>query len=474
MTAPPLRVVFLWHFHQPWYPTFDGVPPALPWVRLHALKDYFDLPALLSEEPRIHHTANLVPALLDQIDLLARGGSDAFLDVARTPATEWDSAAVRFARQNFFAVHPRILERFPRLADLQPARRGRRCALPLRPHGPRRPVPSRVVGTGPPEGSSRRPPAQARTRLHRDGEERASGPSGGVPRGRDPRVEARLRVGSRRSRDEPLPPPDPAAPPGLERGARRASRPARSGASLLALRRRAVAARARPRDVRKALRLPPARHVAARGGALGGHARAARRGRRRVDGVGRGRPPAVAAGRPARLRRGRPRAHGVPPVAPRGRPVARHLLPRPHPLGPDRLLVRDVESRRRRRRLRRPPAFDPRGRARGRARRPRDPRRRERVGVVSRQRRAVPARARGGARRAAGLRGRDAHRGAPTPHGPAREASNAWSRARGSTGTSPRGSERLRRTRRGASSMPRARLSGERSRPRPWFPPPRS
>ena len=87
MTAPPLRVVFLWHFHQPWYPTFDGAPPALPWVRLHALKDYYDLPAILSEEPRVHHTANLVPALLDQIDLLARGGTDAFLEIARTPAS---------------------------------------------------------------------------------------------------------------------------------------------------------------------------------------------------------------------------------------------------------------------------------------------------------------------------------------------------------------------------------------------------
>jgi alpha-amylase/alpha-mannosidase (GH57 family) len=67
----------------------------------------------------VKHTANLVPALLDQIDLLARGGSDAFLDLARTPATEWDSAAVRFARANFFSVHPRILERFPRLSDLR-------------------------------------------------------------------------------------------------------------------------------------------------------------------------------------------------------------------------------------------------------------------------------------------------------------------------------------------------------------------
>lgn len=119
MTAPPLRVVFIWHFHQPWYPTFDGAPPALPWVRLHALKDYYDLPAILSEEPRVRHTANLVPALLDQIDLLARGGTDAFLEIARTPAAQWDAAAVRFARGNFFSVHPRILERHPRLVDLR-------------------------------------------------------------------------------------------------------------------------------------------------------------------------------------------------------------------------------------------------------------------------------------------------------------------------------------------------------------------
>ncbi len=119
MTAPPLRVVFIWHFHQPWYPTFDGEPPALPWVRLHALKDYYDLPVLLTEEPRVHHTANLVPALLDQIDLLAKGGSDAFLEIARVPAGEWDAATVRFVLANFFSVHPRVLERHPRLADLK-------------------------------------------------------------------------------------------------------------------------------------------------------------------------------------------------------------------------------------------------------------------------------------------------------------------------------------------------------------------
>lgn len=119
MAAPPLRVFFLWHFHQPWYVTFDGVPAALPWVRLHALKDYASLPALFSANPRVPHAANLVPGLLDQVEMLAKGGSDAFLEIARTPVSQWDAGARRFALENFFSVNDRVLARFPRYAELK-------------------------------------------------------------------------------------------------------------------------------------------------------------------------------------------------------------------------------------------------------------------------------------------------------------------------------------------------------------------
>ena len=119
MAAGPLRVFFLWHFHQPWYADFAGGPTHLPWVRLHALKDYADLPLLLSEEPRVPHACNLVPSLLDQIELLARGGSDLFLDVAKIPVTEWDGPTVAFALANFFSAHPRMIDAFPRYAELK-------------------------------------------------------------------------------------------------------------------------------------------------------------------------------------------------------------------------------------------------------------------------------------------------------------------------------------------------------------------
>jgi len=119
LASPPLRVFFLWHFHQPWYAPFDGSPAPLPWVRLHALKDYAALPALFAADPRVPHAANLVPALLDQVELLAQGGSDAFLEVARARVGEWDAGGRRFALENFFSVSERILARFPRYVDLK-------------------------------------------------------------------------------------------------------------------------------------------------------------------------------------------------------------------------------------------------------------------------------------------------------------------------------------------------------------------
>ena len=119
MASPPLRVFFLWHLHQPWYATFDGEPAPLPWVRLHALKDYAALPAIFSANARVPHAVNLVPGLLDQIEMLAKGGTDAFLRLARAPVSSWDAGAARFVRENFFSVNERVLSRFPRYADLK-------------------------------------------------------------------------------------------------------------------------------------------------------------------------------------------------------------------------------------------------------------------------------------------------------------------------------------------------------------------
>ena len=61
---PVLRVIVLWHQHQPFYKDLVTGEYRLPWVRLHALKDYYGMVKLLDEFPNVHQTFNLVPSLI--------------------------------------------------------------------------------------------------------------------------------------------------------------------------------------------------------------------------------------------------------------------------------------------------------------------------------------------------------------------------------------------------------------------------
>ena len=61
-------LAFLWHMHQPDYRQPDSGQFLLPWVLLHAIKDYTDMAAHLERHPTIHCTVNFVPVLLDQIE----------------------------------------------------------------------------------------------------------------------------------------------------------------------------------------------------------------------------------------------------------------------------------------------------------------------------------------------------------------------------------------------------------------------
>ncbi len=58
----PLYVLILWHMHQPIYKGVGNGGFLLPWVRLHALKDYYDMVDVLADFPGVHATFNLVPS----------------------------------------------------------------------------------------------------------------------------------------------------------------------------------------------------------------------------------------------------------------------------------------------------------------------------------------------------------------------------------------------------------------------------
>jgi alpha-amylase/alpha-mannosidase (GH57 family) len=84
--VPAVEVMFLWHHHQPDYRNpRDGVAQ-LPWVRLHAAKDYLDMALRLERHPALEATFNFVPSLLDQLDDAAAGRPDVLFDrLARAP-----------------------------------------------------------------------------------------------------------------------------------------------------------------------------------------------------------------------------------------------------------------------------------------------------------------------------------------------------------------------------------------------------
>jgi len=63
-----LNLIFLWHMHQPDYRDDKTGEFRLPWVYLHATKDYTDMAAHLEAHPRIKAVVNFVPILLDQIE----------------------------------------------------------------------------------------------------------------------------------------------------------------------------------------------------------------------------------------------------------------------------------------------------------------------------------------------------------------------------------------------------------------------
>ncbi|MFA5824637.1 MAG: glycoside hydrolase family 57 protein [Gallionellaceae bacterium] len=66
--SKPLDLVFLWHMHQPDYRDYSTGDFVLPWVYLHAMKDYSDMAYHLEQHPKMKAVVNFVPILLDQLE----------------------------------------------------------------------------------------------------------------------------------------------------------------------------------------------------------------------------------------------------------------------------------------------------------------------------------------------------------------------------------------------------------------------
>src|SRR5215208_828086 len=114
------RVALLWHHHQPFYQDLLTGEHILPWVRLHALKDYYGMAAMLREFPDIRLTFNLVPSLLVQLEAFAQDRArDRHLEVGLKPAEHLTDEECTFLIANgFHAPRARMIDPYPRYGEL--------------------------------------------------------------------------------------------------------------------------------------------------------------------------------------------------------------------------------------------------------------------------------------------------------------------------------------------------------------------
>ena len=131
--GPSLYLAILWHQHQPLYKDTSASSQKgsylYPWVRLHCIRDYFSMAAIVAQHPGVHLTINLTPSLLWQIeDYLEHGATDRTLELTLKPPENMTSAEREIILGNFFDAHwhnqifpyPRYKQLFQQRLDGQP------------------------------------------------------------------------------------------------------------------------------------------------------------------------------------------------------------------------------------------------------------------------------------------------------------------------------------------------------------------
>jgi alpha-amylase/alpha-mannosidase (GH57 family) len=115
----PLNLSFIWHMHQPDYRDSDGVMK-MPWVFLHAIKDYYEMPWLVSRVEGMKATFNITPPLIEQLNLYAEPlKNDYFLSLWAQHPSELDEASrswlVKICTSSQFETMVRPFKRYAQL-----------------------------------------------------------------------------------------------------------------------------------------------------------------------------------------------------------------------------------------------------------------------------------------------------------------------------------------------------------------------
>ncbi|MGH9199776.1 MAG: hypothetical protein ACRD2A_00890, partial [Vicinamibacterales bacterium] len=119
-----VKLALLWHMHQPYYEDLATGEHILPWVRLHAIKDYWGMVNVLEEFADVRVTFNLVPSLLVQVQAFAENRArDRHLEIGLKPAADLTAEEAEWLVANgFHAPYAHMIAPYPRYKELHAAK----------------------------------------------------------------------------------------------------------------------------------------------------------------------------------------------------------------------------------------------------------------------------------------------------------------------------------------------------------------
>ena len=98
-----LSIAFYWHMHQPVYQLSANGDYLMPWVRLHAVKDYLDMALWAKKFDKLKLNFNFVPILLDSIiEYAEKDAHDIHSRLTITPKNKLNEEDKIFILNNFF------------------------------------------------------------------------------------------------------------------------------------------------------------------------------------------------------------------------------------------------------------------------------------------------------------------------------------------------------------------------------------
>ena len=105
MGMKKLNIAFIWHFHQPSYQSKYDSDFLLPWVRLHASKDYLDMLKRIDKFKNIKLNFNFSPVLLASLQKYAQGAKDLHLKLLIKDENELTPKDKIFILNNYFDLN---------------------------------------------------------------------------------------------------------------------------------------------------------------------------------------------------------------------------------------------------------------------------------------------------------------------------------------------------------------------------------